>query len=73
MFDNSYTTGEPTEIPLGRVVACWRDGVTRMRVGGKARLVCPAETGYGDEGAPPLVPGGAVIIFEIELIEIVRG
>lgn len=70
-FDTSYTSGQPAEIPLSRAVACWREGVTRMRVGGKATLVCPADMGYGDQGAPPTIPGGAVLIFEIELLGIV--
>jgi len=56
---------------LSGVIPCWTEGVQRMRVGGKARLVCPSNLAYGDAGAGP-IPGGATLIFEIELLEIVR-
>jgi FKBP-type peptidyl-prolyl cis-trans isomerase FkpA len=71
VFDSSVQRGEPTEFPLNRVIPCWTEGVGMMKVGGKAKLVCPPEIAYGDRGAPPSIPGGAALTFEVELIEIV--
>ena len=68
-FDSSYRRNEPAQFPLGRVIPCWTEGVQRMKVGGKARLVCPSDLAYGDEGRPS-IPGGATLLFEIELLEI---
>jgi FKBP-type peptidyl-prolyl cis-trans isomerase FkpA len=70
-FDSSYKRGEPAQFPLGGVVPCWTEGVQKMKVGGKARLVCPSSLAYGDNGQGP-IPGGAALIFEIELLEIVK-
>lgn len=67
-FDSSYKRNEPAEFPLNRVIPCWTEGVQRMKVGGKARLVCPASIAYGDAGSPPVIPGGATLVFEIELL-----
>jgi FKBP-type peptidyl-prolyl cis-trans isomerase FkpA len=69
-FDSSYTRGEPVEFPLNGVVPCWTEGVQRIRVGGKARLVCPSDIAYGDHGQRG-IPAGATLNFEIELIGIV--
>ena len=69
-FDSSYARNEPAEFPLGGVIRCWTEGVQRMRVGGKARLVCPSDIAYGDAGNQA-IPGGAALIFEIELLDIV--
>jgi FKBP-type peptidyl-prolyl cis-trans isomerase FkpA len=69
-FDSSYKRNEPTSFPLNQVIACWTEGVQRMKIGGKARLVCPSGIAYGDGGHPPTIPGGATLIFEIELLEI---
>lgn len=73
VFDSSVQRGEPAEFPLRGVIPCWTEGVQKMKVGEKARLVCPADLAYGDEGRPPMVPGGATLIFEVELLDIVRG
>ena len=70
-FDSSYTRNEPTQFSLGGVIRCWSEGVQMMNVGGKARLVCPSSLAYGDEGSAP-IPAGATLIFEIELLEIVK-
>jgi len=70
VFDSSIDRGQPAEFPLNRVIACWTEGVGLMKVGGKARLVCPPGIAYGDRGAPPTIPGGAVLSFEVELLEI---
>jgi FKBP-type peptidyl-prolyl cis-trans isomerase FkpA len=69
-FDSSYKRNQPAEFPLNGVIACWTEGVQRMKVGGKSQLVCPAEIAYGDRGSPPLISGGATLIFEIELLGI---
>jgi FKBP-type peptidyl-prolyl cis-trans isomerase FkpA len=67
-FDSSYKRNMPAEFPLNGVIPCWTEGVQRMKVGGKSRLVCPSEIAYGDGGSPPTIPGGATLIFEIELL-----
>ena len=69
-FDSSYKRNQPAQFPLSGVIRCWSEGVQKMKVGGKARLVCPSEIAYGDNGRPPTIPGGATLIFEIELLEI---
>ena len=69
-FDSSYKRNEPAEFPLSQVVKCWTEGVQKMKTGGKARLVCPSDLAYGDRGSPPTIPGGATLIFEIELLEV---
>jgi FKBP-type peptidyl-prolyl cis-trans isomerase FkpA len=69
-FDSSYKRNEPAQFPLTGVIKCWTEGVQKMKVGGKARLVCPSDIAYGDSGHPPAIPGGATLIFEIELLEI---
>jgi FKBP-type peptidyl-prolyl cis-trans isomerase len=71
-FDSSLSRGQPAEFPLNRVIACWTEGVQKMKVGGKARLVCPPSIAYGERGSPPRVPGNAVLVFEVELLEIVK-
>ncbi len=70
VFDSSIQRGTPAEFPLNRVIACWTEGVGMMKIGGKARLVCPPGIAYGDRGAPPKIPGGAVISFNVELLSI---
>ncbi len=69
-FDSSYSRGEPATFPLSGVVPCWTEGLQKMKAGGKAKLVCPPEIGYGDRGAPPKIKPGATLVFEVELIEI---
>jgi FKBP-type peptidyl-prolyl cis-trans isomerase FkpA len=71
-FDSSYKRGEPTQFPLQGVIKCWTEGVQKMKVGGKAKLTCPSDIAYGDRGAPPNIPGGAALVFEVELLEIVK-
>lgn len=70
VFDSSVDRGEPAEFPLNRVIPCWTEGVAMMKPGGKSRLVCPAKIAYGDR-ATGRIPGGATLIFEVELLEIV--
>jgi FKBP-type peptidyl-prolyl cis-trans isomerase FkpA len=68
-FDSSYARNEPAEFPLSNVIRCWTEGVQKMKVGGKARLVCPSDIAYGDQGRPG-IPGGSTLIFEIELLSV---
>jgi FKBP-type peptidyl-prolyl cis-trans isomerase FkpA len=68
-FDSSYKRNAPAEFPLGNVIKCWTEGVQKMKVGGKSLLVCPSDIAYGDQGRPG-IPGGAALVFEIELLEI---
>jgi FKBP-type peptidyl-prolyl cis-trans isomerase FkpA/FKBP-type peptidyl-prolyl cis-trans isomerase FklB len=72
VFDSSLQRGEPTTFPLNGVIRCWTEGVQQIKVGGKARLVCPSDTAYGDRGAPPRIKPGATLVFEVELLEIVK-
>jgi FKBP-type peptidyl-prolyl cis-trans isomerase FkpA len=69
-FDSSYKRNEPATFPLNGVIPCWTEGVQMMKVGGKSQLVCPAGIAYGERGSPPVIPGGATLIFEVELLKI---
>ncbi len=71
-FDSSYKRGEPTEFPLNRVIACWTEGVQRMKPGGKARLTCPPGIAYGANGAGGVIPPNATLNFEVELVSVRR-
>ena len=71
-FDSSYKRGEPATFPLNRVIPCWTQGVAMMAVGGKAILTCPAETAYGERGAGASVPPNSRLIFEVELLDILK-
>jgi len=72
-FDSSVKRGQPVEFPLGQVIPCWSEGIGMMKVGGKARIACPSDLAYGDNGRPPIIPGGATLIFEVELLEVKVG
>ena len=71
-FDSSYKRGQPTEFPLKRVIKCWTEGVQKLKVGGKAKLTCPASLAYGDRDVGGgLIPANSVLVFEVELLGIV--
>lgn len=71
-FDSSYKRNEPISFPLQRVIPCWTQGVQKMKVGGRARLTCPAATAYGAQGVPGLIPPNTPLTFEVELLAIER-
>jgi len=72
VFDSSIKRGTAFTTRLSGVIPCWTEGLQKMKVGGKARLVCPANIAYGDRGAPPHIKPGAALVFDVELIEIVK-
>jgi FKBP-type peptidyl-prolyl cis-trans isomerase len=69
VFDSSVQRGEPISFSLSGVIPCWTEGVQKIKVGGKSKLVCPADTAYGDPGSGS-IPGGAALAFEVELLAI---
>src|SRR3569623_1485786 len=74
-FDSSLDRGQPFAFPLGmgRVIKGWDEGVASMKVGGKRALLIPPGLGYGDRGAGGVVPGGATLQIEVELLGLVQG
>jgi len=72
VFDSSVQRGQPTTFPLKGVIKCWTEGVQHMHVGGKSHLVCPPQLAYGERGAPPRIKPGATLVFEVELLDIVK-
>ena len=71
VFDSSVDRGTPAQFPLDRVIPCWTEAVTQMKVGGKSRIVCPASIAYGSRGMGA-IPGDAALVFEVELLEIIE-
>jgi FKBP-type peptidyl-prolyl cis-trans isomerase FkpA len=69
-FDSSYKRGMPLEFKLDGVISCWKEGVQRMKPGGKAKLVCPAALAYGDTGVSNVILPGSPLAFEVELLEV---
>jgi FKBP-type peptidyl-prolyl cis-trans isomerase len=71
-FDASWDRGEPFEFTLGEqeVIAGWDEGIVGMCEGGRRQLVIPPQLGYGDQGAGGVIPGGATLVFVVDLVEI---
>ena len=69
VFDSSVQRNEPISFPLSGVIPCWTEGVQKIKVGGKSKLICPSVTAYGDQGSGS-IPGGAALAFEVELLAI---
>jgi len=69
VFDSSVKRGQPAEFPLNGVIACWTEALQKMKVGEKAKLVCPAGIAYGEK-AMGQIPAGATLTFEVELLGI---
>jgi hypothetical protein len=73
VFDSSAKTrDEPATFALSRVIPCWAEGLQLMKVGGKSRFVCPPDIAFGAAGAPPAIKPGATLVFEVELVEVVK-
>ena len=73
VFDSSVKRGQPATFKLSGVVPCWTQALQHMHVGGKARIYCPSETAYGDRGAGPMIPGGATLVFDVQLLDVTAG
>ena len=69
VFDSSVERGEPISFALNMVIDCWKEGVQKIKVGGKSKLICPSDTAYGDRGQGDIKPGAA-LAFEVELLAI---
>jgi FKBP-type peptidyl-prolyl cis-trans isomerase FkpA len=72
VIESSAGRKAPLEVPIADVIPCWQHGLLRMRVGQKARLVCPPELAFGDRTAPGVFPGGSTLVYELELLKVVR-
>ena len=71
-FDSSIKRGQPATFKLSGVVPCWTEAVQLMHVGGNSRVICPSDSAYGDRGRAPTIPGGATLVFEIHLLDIMK-
>jgi FKBP-type peptidyl-prolyl cis-trans isomerase FkpA len=73
VFDSSHQRGQPLTIPLNQVIPCWTEAIAMMKEGGKAKITCPAAIAYGERGSGSgSIPPGAVISFEVDLIEVIK-
>ncbi len=70
VFDSSKERNQPVSFPLNRVIKGWTEGLQLIGEGGKIKLVIPSDLAYGDAGAPPKIPGGSTLVFDVELISI---
>jgi FKBP-type peptidyl-prolyl cis-trans isomerase FkpA len=73
VFDSSEKHGGPYETAVsGDIIKCWTEALEFMKPGGKATIYCPSDLAYGDQGRGPDIPPGAMLIFDLELVEIVK-
>ena len=72
MFDSSIQRGQPATFKVSGVVPCWTEALQKMSVGSKIKLICPSDLAYGDRGSPPKIPGGSTLVFDVELLEVVK-
>jgi len=72
-FDSSYARQAPASFPLNMVIPCWTQGLQKMRIGEKAKLECPSQTAYGEQGVPGKIKPGTTLYFEVELLNITSG
>jgi len=69
-FDSSYDRGQTIEFPLNGVIPGWTEGVQLMKEGGKYRFTIPSDLAYGPRGIPGAIPGGATLVFVVELVKV---
>lgn len=70
IFDSSRKQGGSVIAPIADGIPCWKEGLMKMKVGGKARIVCPANIAYGETGKPPSIPPKSTLIFDVDLLAI---
>lgn len=68
-FDSSFKRNQPASFGLHQVIACWTQGVQKMKVGGTVKLTCPPETAYGSRAVGP-IPPNSVLNFEVQLLDV---
>lgn len=72
VFDSSVQRGEPATFPLNRVIPGWTEGVQLMKEGAKYTFFIPSDLAYGPQGIPNAIPPHSTLIFEVELIKVIK-